>query len=123
MPHWLAVLLLIAGSTITLATFTRLAWQHVGKPIADGTREALDIFRRLLTAAQAVQRFAADIHGLSGAFTLFAVEIKRQVDENTERLERLEDMRELVVDLDAAVLRITRHLGISDESDDRKRKR
>ena len=108
MPNWLTTTLYIIGAVAAFAGSVSVIRAKLIRPLIDGWNEILDIFRRLLSAAEIVQRFAAEIHGLSGAFTLFAVEIKQQVDENTERLDRLEERNDLVVDLQADVERIQR---------------
>lgn len=98
----------IAGAlSAIIGTVILLRTKIIG-PIRRGWAELIALLQRLLTATRAVEGFGHRIEELAGAFTVFAVGIKEQVDRNTERIERLEDMREMVVDLDAALQRLRR---------------
>lgn len=111
MPHWLATLLIIAASITTLLTAAGVVRAKIVGPLTAAWAEVIGIFRRLLTAAELIQKFAAEMQGMSGAFTLFAVGIKQEVDEHGVRLTRVEEMRDLVIDLQADLERHLRDPG------------
>ena len=111
MPHWLAVLLVISGSTVTLATFLRLSWQHVIRPLMRGFERLMQVLEQIREASGGVQKLAREVESLAGAIANFVVGIKEQVDRNSERIEQLEELKEVVIDLAADFRRHEREGG------------
>ena len=116
MPDWLATLLLVAGSVVTFAAFLRLGWQHVVRPLMRGFERLMQVLEQIREASGGVQRLAREVEALAGALANFVIGIKDQVDKNTERLDQLEELRELVVDLSADVERVLRHINSQEGS-------
>src|SRR5438045_4199129 len=101
MPDWLMALV---GSLLGLAALISAAGvirNKIVRPLIAGWTRAVDLMERLLDAAQLVQGAAREMREFAGSFTIFAVGIKDQVDDITLRVGRLEEMRELVIDLQA----------------------
>lgn len=108
MPDWLTLVFEICGGILAVAGVAGLIRGKIVRPLKASYHEMVGLLRRLLMAAVAVETFGRRMEELAGAFSMFAVGIKEQVASNTDRLNRLEEMRELVVDLDAAVQRLRR---------------
>lgn len=111
MPDWLATLLISVGAATTLITFLGVMRNKVIRPLIKGYGELLVLLGQIRDASTGVQRLAREVEALAGAIANFVVGIKEQVDKNTERLDRLEEVLELVVDLEANVHRLTRQVN------------
>lgn len=111
MPDWLMALgagLLGFAALVTAAGVVR---NKIVRPLFAGWSKAVDLMERLLDAAHLVQGAAREMREFAGAFTIFAVGIKEQVDQVTLRVDRLEEMQELVIDMQADLERHTRDAG------------
>jgi methyl-accepting chemotaxis protein len=106
MPHWLQILLSVAGAVA--------AWRWVLRPLRRAWRELLQLLRQIRDASGGVQRLAREMEALSGALVNFVTQILSRQDEHHERLndasERLNDISELYVDLAATVARNRRRI-------------
>lgn len=107
----------IAAALLAIAGLAALIRNKIVRPLGQRWDRLQEIFEQLLAAAKFIREVSQEMREFSGAFTLFAVSIKEQVDHNTGRIERLEDMRELVIDIQADVARIERHRGGRREAD------
>lgn len=115
MPDWLTVTLYILGAALTFSAFCSLIWRKVIKPLKAGYEKLLRLLEQIRDASSGVQRLAREVEALAGAVVTFVVGIKEQVDRNSIRIDRLEEMQELVVDLQADVERIRQRHRRTDE--------
>lgn len=108
MPGWLSALLWVVGGLTTLITFISLFYRKVIVPLRHGWDEMVKLLQQIRDSSSGVQRLAREVEGLAGAVVRLVVGIKEQVDENTSRIDRLEELRELVVDIDAGLAGLRR---------------
>lgn len=108
MPYWLTLIFEVCGGILALAGVAALLHGRVVRPLIRGYEELLKLLAQIRDASSGVQRLAREVEGLAGAIANFVVGIKAQVDHNSERIDALEEMRELVVDHDAKIQRLVR---------------
>lgn len=96
----------IAAAILAITGAIALLRSKVIRPVKAAGKRAIDILEQLLDAARFARQVASELREFSGAFTMFAVGIKEQVDANSERLDRLEEIPQMLIDLEADVARI-----------------
>lgn len=111
MPDWLANLLYAVGAFITLVTFVGVIRNKVIRPLMKGYAQLLALLSQIRDASTGVQKLAREVESLAGAISNFVIGIHEHVAENTQRISRLEEMRELVIDLQADIERHLRDPG------------
>ena len=100
MPHWLAVLLIIAGAIGTLGG-AGVVIGKVARSLIGGYNRLLELLEQIRDASSGVQRLAREVESLAGAISNFVVGIHDQVRAHGERLDQLEELKEIVIDLGA----------------------
>lgn len=111
MPHWLEVVLVFAGGFVTLVAFLGVMRNKVIRPLMAGYGKLLGLLEQIRDASTGVQKLAREVEALAGALSHFVVRIHEQVDANSGRINRLEEMHDLLIDLQADFERHLRDPG------------
>lgn len=107
MPHWVTALVSVVGALA--------GWRWLVRPVRKAYAALMLLLRQIRDAGGGVAKLTREVQSLSGALVQLAtvvVEEQQQLREDTRNLtERHTEMLQLVIDLDAAVHRLSRTVG------------